>query len=261
MSNLIYGKLCEVGFCPDDAIEVIKALKTIVCIHGRSWRDELFGQYWFRATYPCLTERQGELMQTLRNHPKGFSLIREISWMKIKAESLPKYTHYLSCREQTSRASAEEFRKFVRVASGILVKWYERHSAAADSCLDLSLEEDAHSPSEVEHNNCILRILRSDMSHAEKVVRLNSLWMFLNCVLLHSVTSESIYVSKGDELDCCFCKTRNVQPFDALAVAIFAAAQSCSYQWIFTSDGADAMLTEGWKLADSVCRSLKIQCV
>ena len=114
MSNLIYGKLCEVGFCPDDAIEVIKALKTIVCIHGRSWRDELCGQYWFRATYPCLTKRQGELMQTLRNHPKGFSLIREISWMKIKAESLPKYTHYLSCREQTSRASEEEFRKFVR---------------------------------------------------------------------------------------------------------------------------------------------------
>ena len=173
-------------------------------------------------------------------------------------ESIMGYDHNLLYTNASRSVSCEEFNRFSHKASEILVKWYRQHAKAADDCLDLSSKEKAFRPSEVGHNDSILRILKSDISDADKVARLDVLWQTLRRVLINSTTSNGIDVPMSLKCDWCdnltlvFCKTGCVEPFDGLCVAVYSAADRCSPDWTFVSDGDDEMLAAGRKLADSV---------
>ena len=178
--------------------------------------------------------------------------------------SIMGYDHNLFYTNASRCVSRDAFNRFSHQTSKILLKWYRQHANAADACLDLSSKESDFRPSDVGHNDCILRILRSGMTDADKIARLDALWQTLDRVLINSTTSSGIAIPRSTKCDWCddlmlvFTKTACVQPFDELCVAIFSAAEHCSSDWKYTSDGDDELLAAGRKLAQTAfeeCRA------
>lgn len=176
------------------------------------------------------------------------------------------YAHNLFYTNSTRSVTSEEFNCFAHLCSEILVKWYRQHSTAADTCLDLSSREADFRPSDIGHNDCILRILRSAKTDAEKIVRLDTLWQNLSRVLINATRSNGISIPRVlkcdwyDDLRLVFTKTGCLQPFDELCVAVYTAAQQCSPDWNYTSDGDDELLAAGRALAGSVFEHKQCQC-
>lgn len=149
------------------------------------------------------------------------------------------YTHYL---RNANLLKPEEFDLLCGVAAETVVEWAKRFNGALE-CLE--------SFGEFELSMVLIEILRSDLSDAKKVVKLEALWKENGQIFVIFRDCESINVSV-EEGDFQFCKTNYVEPADTLAVAVFWLAHLINDAVKFDSDGYDWETAEGRAFAERI---------